>query len=107
MAEIGKVVPVVPVSLVALALARGARTEADLVMQADGLTAELQAKGAVLRLAPQGMAETVREGLGSLRRRGLITATLQPTPGAQGVLDFYAAGVAQFLSENDPKTIGT
>ena len=102
MAEIGKVVPVVPVSLVAVALARGVRDEADLVRLADGLAGELLAEGAVLRLAPQGMAETVREGLGSLRRRGLITATLHPTPGSQGVLDFYAAGVAQFLSGEGP-----
>ena len=98
MVEIGRVVPVVPVPLVAMALARGAVSEAEVVAGAEALAVELLAAGAVLKLAPQGMADTVREGLGSLRRRGLIGADFRPTVGSQAVLDFYAAGVAQHLS---------
>jgi hypothetical protein len=37
----------------------------------------------------------MREGLEHLRRRGLIGADLQPLPGAQTVLDYYAAGLLQ------------
>ena len=99
MAEIRKVVPVVPVPLVAAALARGARSDADLVTAATDLAATVQARGAVLKLAPQDMARSVREGLDALERRGLITAAREPTPGSQAVLDFYAAGIAQLLSD--------
>ena len=98
MAEIGRVVPVVPVPLVAMALARGAADEAAVLALAAGLLGDLQAAGAVMKLAPQGLEATVREGLGSLTRRGLIGADLKPTAGSQGVLDFYAAGIAQRLA---------
>ncbi len=98
MVEIGKVVPVVPVPLVAMALARGARSAAETLTAVEALAAELLAGGAVLKLAPQGMAASVREGLGSLMRRGLISADFQPTAGSQEVLDFYAAGIEQLLS---------
>ena len=98
MAEIGRVVPVVPVPLVAMALARGGRSAAEVLALAEVLVGELQAVGAVLKLAPQGLDASVREGLGSLTRRGLIGADLEPGVGAQPVLDFYAAGIRQLLS---------
>ena len=98
MAEIGRVVPVVPVPLVAMALARGGRSAAEVVRLCEVLVGELQAAGAVLKLAPQGLDASVREGLGSLTRRGLIGADLEPGVGAQPVLDFYAAGIRQLLS---------
>ena len=102
MAEIIKVVPVVPVPLVAMALAGGARGLDDLERQATALSEALLAGGAVLRLAPQGMAVTVREGLAALARRGLITADHAPVAGSQAVLDFYAAGIAQHFTDLDP-----
>ena len=108
MAGIGRVVPVVPVPLVAMALARGAQargvqargvqSEAEVLTLAEALAGELKGVGAVMKLAPQGMAATVREGLGSLTRRGLIGADFTATAGSQPLLDFYAAGVAQLLS---------
>ena len=98
MAEITRVVPVVPVPLVAMALARGARDEAAVVAQAEALVSELQAVGAVLKLAPQGMAGTVREGLDQLLRRGLIGRDFKVTPGSQAILDFYAGSLTQRLA---------
>ena len=99
MAAIARVVPVLPVPLVALALARGARGEAGVLAMAEALAAELQAAGAVLKLAPQGMAATVREGLGQLQRRRLIGPDGAAAPDAQAVLDFYAAGPGQRLRQ--------
>lgn len=98
MAAIGRVVPVVPVPLVALALAAGADSEAELVQRAAALAQELATRGAVLKLAPQGMAETVREGLAQLQRRGLVGADLRVVPGAEPVLAYYRAGLEQHLS---------
>jgi glycerol-3-phosphate O-acyltransferase len=95
MAAIGQVVPVVPVPLVAAALAQGGADEASLMRNCQALVQGLEARGAVLKLAPQGMEATMREGLEHLRRRGLIGADLQPLPGAQTVLDYYAAGLLQ------------
>lgn len=95
MAAIRDVVPVLPVPLVAAALARGVADEAGLVEAAALLASELEAGGAVLKLAPQGMGATVQEALRILRYRGLIGADLQALPGAQPVLDYYAAGVKQ------------
>ena len=98
MAGIARVVPVLPVPLVAMVLSRGAGSEAEVVAGAGALVAELQAVGAVLKLAPQGLDLTVREGLAQLQRRGLIGRDLGVTAGSQPVLDFYAAGVAQRLA---------
>ena len=99
MEAIARVVPVVPVPLVALVLARGARSEAEVLAGAEALASELQAVGAVLKLAPQGMADTVAEGLDQLKRRGLIGPDCATMPGAQPLLDFYAAGLYQRLSD--------
>jgi len=98
MAAIGRVVPVLPVPLVALALARGAGNETELFQEATRLASELEARGAVLKLAPQGMEATVREGLEPLQRRGLVGADLQVLPGAEPMLAFYRAGPEQHLS---------
>ena len=103
MAAISRVVPVVPVPLVAMALARGAQSEAEVLTVAEALAGELQGVAAVMKLAPQGMAATVREGLGSLTRRGLIGPDLRATAGSQALLDFYAAAVAQLLSGAAPQ----
>lgn len=98
MAAIGQVVPVVPVPLVAVALAGGVGGEAELVAKAGVLAETLKARGAVLKLAPQGIEATVREGLTELQRRGLIGADLAVAPGAEPVLAYYRAGLEQHLS---------
>lgn len=97
MAEIEKVVPVLPVPLVAAALAVRPADHAGLVAAVEALIARLSARGAVLKLAPQGLAATLSEGLAPLIARGVLTAELQVTPGSQAVVDFYAASVWQRL----------
>lgn len=99
MAAIAEVVPVVPVGLVALALARGADSQASLLAGAERLAQELAAQGAVLKLAPQGMEATVREGLDHLMRRRLIGPDLKPRPGAEAIINFYTAGLIQRLEK--------
>jgi glycerol-3-phosphate O-acyltransferase len=97
MSEIGKVVPVVPVPLVAAALRGGAATRADLTREVEALLARLTAAGAVLKLPPEGVEATVSEGLRPLIARGLIGTDLRPVAGGQVILDFYGASVLQRL----------
>ena len=97
MAAIEAVVPVVPVPLVAAALRQGPRDFAGLLAQVQALQQALLQRGAVLKLAPQGDAATVQEGLDVLQGRHLIGPDYRPLQGAQAVLDFYAASVLQRL----------
>ena len=102
MAAIGQVVPVVPVPLVAAALLRGPATRVALTEAVQALLAELQAVGAVMKLAPDGIDATVEEGLAPLLARGLIGADLRPMPGAEAVLAFYSASILQRLAAVRP-----
>ena len=61
------------------------------------LVAQLQARGAVLKLPPQGLAQTLDEGLRQLVGRGLVGTDLRPRSDAAPVLAFYAAPVWQRL----------
>ena len=97
MAEIERVVPVLPVPLVAAALAEGPADRAALGRIADRLLAELAVAGAVLKLAPEGLQATLEEGLAPLIARGLLGEDLQPTAAGQPILTFYAAPVWQRL----------
>ncbi len=97
MAEIERVVPVLPVPLVAAALAEGPADRAELGRIADRLLAELAAVGAVLKLAPDGLPATLAEGLAPLLARGLLGADLRPTDTGAAVLAFYAGPVRQRL----------
>jgi len=97
MAAIGAVVPVVPVPLVAAALARGPRDFAGLVAEVEAMQVALLACGAVLKLAPQGTAATVQEALDVLQGRRLVGADYNVCDGAQPMLDFYAASILQRL----------
>ena len=63
------------------------------------LEARLLAQGAVLKLAPQGRAATLNEGLAPLIARGLIGADLRPKPGCDALLAFYAAPIWQRLED--------
>jgi glycerol-3-phosphate O-acyltransferase len=98
MAAIGRVVPVVPVPLVAAALQRGAASRAALTDGVRALMADLTAVGAVFKLAPSGLEATIEEGLAVLMARGLIDRDLRPKPGAQGILDYYSASIVQRLA---------
>lgn len=97
MAAIEAVVPVVPVPLVAAALRNRPPDFAALLAEVQRLQMALLQRGAVLKLAPQGDAATVQEGLDVLQGRHLIGADYRPRAGAQPTLDFYAASILQRL----------
>ncbi len=97
MVEIARVVPVLPVPLVAAALAEHPVDRADLGRIADRLRKALAEAGAVLKLAPEGLEATLSEGLEPLLARGLLAADLRPTPEGAAILAFYAASVQQRL----------
>jgi glycerol-3-phosphate O-acyltransferase len=102
MDAIVKVVPVLPVPLVAAALSDGPVLRADLHMQIERLIQKLIANDAVLRLPPQGMAQTMREGLEPLLARGVVEETVEgfviKTP---DIVGFYAASVLQRVRISD------
>ena len=93
MARIAAAVPVLPVPLVAAALGNGAASRDELLGRVTALVARLETAGAVLRLAPQGLAQTLDEGLAPLIGRGLVRADLTPEPQEAALLAFYAASV--------------
>jgi len=97
MAEIERVVPVLPVPLIAAALAEAPADRAALAEVVAGLIAQLEAAGAVMKLPPQGLEVTLDEGLGPLIARGAVGPDLQAVPGAEALLAFYAAPVRQRL----------
>jgi glycerol-3-phosphate O-acyltransferase len=102
MAAIVKVVPVLPVPLVAAALQQGLVTRADLPARVARLTDDLRAVDAVLRLPPQGLAQTVAEGLAPLVARGLVTEQPDGLHIAQpDLIAFYAASVQQRVRYSD------
>ncbi len=102
MAEIERVVPVLPVPLVAAALAENPTDRVELGRIADRLQEELAAAGAVLKLAPDGLDATLKEGLAPLLARGLLGDDLRPTARGLVILPFYAASVRQRLGLDDP-----
>ncbi|MDM7932925.1 1-acyl-sn-glycerol-3-phosphate acyltransferase [Tabrizicola sp.] len=93
MAAISRVVPVLPVPLVARALGDGAASREELAARVEALVGRLQAAGAVLKLPPQGLSAVLDEGLTPLIARGLVTESLQPVAAERRLLDFYAASV--------------
>ncbi|MGV8986502.1 MAG: 1-acyl-sn-glycerol-3-phosphate acyltransferase [Cypionkella sp.] len=97
MAAIARVVPVVPVPLVAAALQDGEGGRAGVEARAAALVRDLAAVGAEIRIAPLGIAATVDEGLSAMISRGLLTADLRPVAAKQPILQFYAASVRQRL----------
>ena len=97
MAEIIRVVPVLPVPLVAAALLEVPADRAALHAAVARLSAALEAAGAVLKLPPQGLEATVSEGLQPLLARRLVSETLQIAPEGQAICAFYAAPVRQRL----------
>jgi glycerol-3-phosphate O-acyltransferase len=105
MAEIARVVPILPVPLAAAALAQGPVARSDLAGRMQGLAALLAAGGAVLKLPPQGLAAAVEEGLRPLQARAAIVehdGVL--TVRDQALVAFYAAPVHQRLDAAAPQT---
>lgn len=102
MAEIEKVVPVLPVPLVAAALAARPADRVALLDRVTELAARLEEAGAVLKLPPQGLSQAVTEGLAPLIGRGLVSETLQVSEGSGPVMAFYAASVWQRLGQAAP-----
>ncbi|MEO6301442.1 MAG: 1-acyl-sn-glycerol-3-phosphate acyltransferase [Paracoccaceae bacterium] len=98
MAAIGRVVPVVPVALVATALLEVPVSREDLAVILARLVLELSAVGAVLKLPPQGMTAMLDEGLSPLIARGFVGRDLRVTASGQRILDYYAAAVLQRLA---------
>ncbi len=92
MERIARVVPVLPVPLVAAALGQGAASRKDLLARVKALTERLETAGAVLHL-PDDPAAVVEEGLAPLIARGIVTPGLQPVPSRAALLAFYAAAV--------------
>ncbi len=98
MAEIVRVVPVLPVPLISAALAQRPANREDLTAIVQQLIATLIARGAVMKLPPQGIEATVTEGLAPLIARGVLTSALQTGVNGQPILDFYAGPVLQRLT---------
>jgi glycerol-3-phosphate O-acyltransferase len=106
MAEIAKVVPILPVPLVAAALLGGAVDRVGLRQRLGELQAALIAVDAVLKLPPQGLDRTLSEGLAPLLARGLVVETavgLTCAPEAAAMLAFYAAPVLQVLGATNAR----
>ena len=102
MRRVAEAVPILPVPLVAAALAQagdGGDAGAAVEARAGALAEALHAAGAVLRLHPDGLAPTVATALLHLRRRGVIGADLRVRDGKRALVDFYAAPVWQRLGE--------
>jgi glycerol-3-phosphate O-acyltransferase len=97
MQAIERVVPVVPVCLVAAALTEGPADRADLLSTMTRLASALDARGADLKLAPEGMQATLDEGLAMLIARRIVGADLQQAASQSALLQFYAASVQQRL----------
>jgi glycerol-3-phosphate O-acyltransferase len=97
MAEIEKVVPVLPVPLVAAALAAKPKDRVALLDEVVALAARLAEAGAVLKLPPQGLGQVLDEGLSPLLGRGLVGDDLQVGQGSGPLLAFYAAPIWQRL----------
>jgi glycerol-3-phosphate O-acyltransferase len=94
MQAITRVVPILPVPLVAAALAAGA-TPQTILADVTALIGQLEAAGVVLKLPPQGAAQTLEEAMKPLIQRQIITADLQVL--RPELVAFYAASVMQTL----------
>ncbi|MDT8853977.1 1-acyl-sn-glycerol-3-phosphate acyltransferase [Paracoccaceae bacterium Fryx2] len=104
MAGVAASVPILPVPLVAAALADGPVLRADLPGVLRAQIARLVACGAVLKLPPGDGA--LAEGLRVLEARGIVADGpfgLTAVAGQQALLAFHAAGVQQRLEISAPQ----
>ena len=100
MAEITKVVPILPVPLVAAALLDQRQDRAALRVRVELMADRLVGMGAVVKLPPKGLDRAVSEGLAPLLARGIVVEGadgLQVSDSGTALLGFYAASVQQVL----------
>lgn len=99
MEEIARVVPVLPVPLVAAAVLQdGPPANRDaLIARLQILAERLRADGAVLKLPPQGLEQTLDEGIAPLIARGILGPDYAPRVEEERLLAFCAAPVVQRL----------
>ena len=95
MARVAAVVPVLPVPLVAAALLDRPADRSALLGRMEALSADLQARGAVLRLHPDGTEATLEEGLRHLRRRGMVRPDLSVPAEKADLLAYYARPILE------------
>jgi len=111
MARIRKVVPVLPVPLVAAVLraAAGPLDAAALTARAEGLLARLADVGAHVHLPRGGIAAATASGAGALLRRRVVMQTgdrITAAPEQAALLAFYAASIDQLLDADAAETAG-
>jgi glycerol-3-phosphate O-acyltransferase len=100
MAEVQRVVPILPVSLAAAALRQAPADHAALAQAMEELARRLAAAGAPLALPGGTMAATAGAAMRPLLARGIAasgSAGLAAAPGAERLVAFYAAPVEQAL----------
>jgi glycerol-3-phosphate O-acyltransferase len=106
MGAILQVVPMLPVPLVAAALSEGPVARADLPERLGRLIAALQATEAVLRLPPQGITQTIIEGLEPLIARGAVSEDADGLRVTDvDIIGFYAAAVQQRVRNSDATNV--
>ncbi|MDU8944583.1 1-acyl-sn-glycerol-3-phosphate acyltransferase [Ovoidimarina sediminis] len=104
MTRIAKVMPVVPVPLVAMLLheAGGQATRADLLEKVGARMAAFETAGAALLLPEGGAEETLEAALQSLTVRKIVLeegGTLRVAPEKQALLSFYAASLEETAAQ--------
>ena len=100
MRDIAGVVPVVPVPLVAAALAARPSDRAALAAEVGRLIGQLSQCNAVMTLPPS-LAETVEEGLRPLIARQIVSEGLSIAPEGLDLVNFYANPLRQRLERLD------
>jgi glycerol-3-phosphate O-acyltransferase len=101
MTQVTRVIPVLPVPLVAHALAAGPVSQADLTDRVADAITKLSGQGAILKLPDGGAITSTETGLRSLELRGIVArknGLLAPVSGKEALFAFYAAPVGQLLS---------
>jgi glycerol-3-phosphate O-acyltransferase len=89
MIDIERVIPILPVPLVAASIANG--------VSVPELAEALRQRGAILKLPPGGVAQAETEGMAMLQLRGVLGAAGEILPDQARMLEFYANPVRQRL----------
>lgn len=100
MARVTQSIPILPVPLVAAALAEGPLPKAVLEDRIARMSATLAGMGAALELPQGGAAGAMSEGLRVLMARGIVEdsgGALCPVPQKDALLQFYAGSILQLL----------
>lgn len=100
MADVGRVVPILPVPLVAAVASQGV-ARADMLAAMQEMATRLEAAGAPLFLPEGGVPAALAEGLRALEKRGILEegpTGMRAVAGKETLLAFYAAAVLQRLS---------